>query len=57
MTEEATPKPSDMLRLTAGNIGALFEQIASHIDTLEAEVVKLQARVSELELQQDLDVS
>jgi chaperonin cofactor prefoldin len=42
-------KPSDMLRQTAGNLGALFEQIAVHIDTLESDVAKLRARIEELE--------
>ena len=51
MTNEVNLSPSNMLRQTAGNLGALFEQIASHIDSLEDEVAKLRTRVEELENQ------
>jgi hypothetical protein len=51
MTNETNLSPGDMLRQTAGNLGALFEQMAVHIDTLEVQVAKLRARVEELEAQ------
>ena len=45
----AIPTVAGMLRVTAGNTAAFMEQVAEHIDKLEAEIVKLQQRVTELE--------
>ena len=43
------PSVSEMVRVTGGNTAAFMEQIAQHIDSLEAEVVRLTNRVQELE--------
>lgn len=43
------PSVADMLRITGGNTAAFMEEIAKHIDKLEAEVLQLQARIKELE--------
>ena len=45
------PSVSDMLRITGGNTAAFMDQVADHIDKLEAEVLQLQNRVAELEKQ------
>ena len=45
----AIPTVAGMLRITANNTAAFMEQVAEHIDKLEAEIVKLQQRVTELE--------
>jgi cell division protein FtsB len=50
-TPNTPPAAGDMLRITADNLSNLFKQMAEHIDTLEAEVVKLHARITELEAQ------
>ena len=50
MNEETQmPKVSDMLRLTSKNTTELMLQIANHIDELEAQVVQLNNRITELE--------
>lgn len=43
------PSVAEMLRITGGNTAAFMEQVADHIDKLEATVVELQRRVAELE--------
>ena len=49
-TENLTPPSiSDMLRITGVNTATFMEQVADHIDKLEASVVELQKRISELE--------
>jgi division protein CdvB (Snf7/Vps24/ESCRT-III family) len=57
MSENLTP-PSvpEMLRLTGANQAEFMQQVAAHIETLEDAVKQLQARVEELELQNDLGV-
>ena len=47
------PSVSDMIRLTADNSVIFMQQIAEHIDKLEATVVELQKRVAELEGKSD----
>jgi hypothetical protein len=50
MTEKETPKTnSDMLRVTAENLNEFLLQVAGHLEALEKELVRLQARVAELE--------
>ena len=50
MTENEMPKTnSEMLRVTAQNLNEFFLQVAEHLDALEKEVVRLQARIVELE--------
>ena len=50
MTEKEMPKTnSEMLRVTAQNLNEFFLQVAEHLDALEKEVVRLQARIVELE--------
>ena len=47
--EDLKPTVPQMLRMTADNQSHFLTQIADHIDNLEAEVVRLSARVAELE--------
>ena len=51
MTEEVQTPPSvpEMLRITSENNAEFLKQIADHIEKLEAEVVSLRARITELE--------
>ena len=43
------PTVSEMLRLTGANQAQFMEQVALHVDKLEEEILRLQARVAELE--------
>ena len=43
------PSVSDMLRITGNNTAEFMEQVAAHLDNLEAAIVQLQQRVVELE--------
>ena len=45
----APPSVAQMLRITGSNTAAFMEEIANHIDKLEAEVVQLKQRIEELE--------
>lgn len=47
------PSVSEMIRLTADNSVIFMQQVAEHIDKLEATVVELQKRVAELEGKSD----
>ena len=47
------PSIADMLRITGGNTATFMDQVAEHIDKLEASVVELQKRITELEGQLD----
>lgn len=51
MTNETpqTISVSDMLKKTGENTANFMIKVSEHIDTLEAEIVKLQERISELE--------
>jgi hypothetical protein len=50
MTEKEMPKTnSDMIRATAENLNEFFLQVASHLEVLENELVKVKARIAELE--------
>ena len=51
MTEETaqTISVSDMLKKTGENTANFMIRVSEHIDTLEAEIVKLQERIAELE--------
>ena len=57
MTEEtnqqAVPSVPEMLRTTGRNTADFMGQIASHIEQLEYEVVRLQNRIIELESKQN----
>jgi cell division protein FtsB len=54
MSENTTPMTvGEMLRMTGANTRSFMEQVAEHMDTLEAEVARLQARVTELERHAD----
>lgn len=46
------PSVSQMLRMTGENTHTLMLQIAEHIDKLEAQVVQLTNRITELESKQ-----
>ena len=50
MDENTTP-PSvpEMLRITGENTHEFMKQIAEHIEKLENEILKLRARITELE--------
>ena len=43
------PTVPEMLRITGGNTAAFMDQVAEHIDKLEAEIVQLRHRIQELE--------
>ena len=47
--EQVKMRVSDMVRTTAGNTNNMMMQIADHIDKLEAEIIRLTQRVTELE--------
>jgi ABC-type Zn uptake system ZnuABC Zn-binding protein ZnuA len=47
------PSIADMLRITGSNTATFMDQVAEHIDKLEASVVELQKRITELEGQLD----
>ena len=49
MTDEQQVSVADMLRTTGENTQNFMIQIAQHIEKLEAEVLRLQQRVTELE--------
>jgi hypothetical protein len=63
MNEEKTQdgskmKVSDMVRATANNTEHMLNQIANHIDKLEAEVIRLTLLVEKLEgTQSDTDAN
>lgn len=43
------PSVSEMIRVTGANTAAFMDEIAKHIDKLEATVVELQERIAESE--------
>lgn len=43
------PSVAQMLRITGANTATFMEEVAKHIDKLEAEVLNLQHRIAELE--------
>lgn len=47
--ENLQPTVSAMLRVTGANTANFMEEIANHIDKLEATIVELQTRIAELE--------
>ena len=51
MTTETpqTISVSDMLKKTGENTANFMIRVSEHIDTLEAEIIKLQERIAELE--------
>lgn len=49
MSEDLKPTVGQMLRMTGANTAQFMEQVADHMELLEAEVVKLRARVADLE--------
>jgi hypothetical protein len=53
MTEDLRPNVSQMLRMTGVNTAQFMEQVAIHVEKMEAEVIRLTARVAELEAAQD----
>ena len=57
MTEENVIKVSEMIRTTAENSNQFMQQIAGHIDKLEDGIIKLQARIEELEMHNGLNIS
>jgi TolA-binding protein len=57
MIEENAIKVSGMIRTTAENNTLFMQQLADHIDKLEEGIIKLQARIEELEMQNGLDIS
>jgi hypothetical protein len=53
MNENLQPSVTEMLRITGGNTAQFMEAVALHIEKLEQEVIRLQQRVQELELNYD----
>lgn len=51
--EDLKPTVGQMLRMTGSNTATFMEQVAIHVEKLEAEVLRLEQRVIELESQQD----
>ena len=47
------PSVSEMIRMTGANTATFMEQVAEHIDKLEARVVELTKRIEEFEKAQD----
>jgi len=47
------PNVAQMLRMTGANTAQFMEQVALHLEKMEAEVIRLTARVAELEAAQD----
>ncbi len=45
----APPSVADMLRITGGNTAQFMEEVAKHLDKLEATILQLQQRIAELE--------
>jgi hypothetical protein len=57
MTEETKDlSVSDMLKLTGSNTADFMKRIADHVDELENQISILKARISELEIQNELGV-
>jgi hypothetical protein len=48
------PSVSEMIRMTADNSVVFMQQVAEHIDKLEASVLQLQHRIAELEGKTDV---
>ncbi len=48
------PSIPEMLRITGGNTAAFMEQVALHVEKMEAEVARLTQRVAELEAQNNV---
>jgi hypothetical protein len=46
---EQVTSVSDMLRTTADNQSMFLTQIADHVDRLESVILKLEARITEME--------
>ena len=46
-------KISDMLRQTGENYSQFMQQVATHIDKIESQVIRLEQRILELEEAQD----
>ena len=53
MEEEKKLSVSNMVRLTAENSGKFWSEVAEHIERLEATVVSLNNKISELESKSD----
>ena len=47
--EESRPSVGQMLRITGTNTATFMEQVAEHVEKLEAEVAQLGQRITELE--------
>lgn len=47
--EDLRPSVGQMLRVTGANTATFMEQVAEHVEKLEAEVAQLAQRITELE--------
>ncbi len=52
--EDLRPSAGQMLRVTGANTATFMEQVADHVEKLEAEVARLTHRVAELEAANDI---
>lgn len=52
--EDLKPTVGQMLRMTGANTATFMEQVAQHVEKLEAEVAQLAQRVAELEAANDI---
>jgi outer membrane murein-binding lipoprotein Lpp len=51
--ENLKPSVGQMLRVTGANTATFMEQVAEHVEKLEAEVARLAQRVTDLEAAND----
>ena len=47
--ENLQPSIGQMLRMTGDNTAEFMKQVAEHIEKLESEIIRAQARITELE--------
>jgi hypothetical protein len=59
MTEEVKTPPTvpEMLRMTGENTAEFMMQVADHVDRLESVILKLEARITEMEKAHDNDTT
>ena len=55
--EDLKPTVGQMLRMTGANTAQFMEQVAEHIEKLEAEIIRANTRLSELEAKNGTDTS
>jgi hypothetical protein len=51
--ENVQPTVGQMLKLTGANTAEFMDKVAAHIEGLEQEIIRLQQRVQEMEMNND----